>query len=118
MLYHRQGEAVHRVLDLTKPRILLQPEGEDPVPKMIPKDVERLKGGEKLILHLLVSEQSRHRLQFEKHPDHQNVANAALLYELDLPPDKDWLAYVRCLVHHANPFIEKFNKVEICRRIR
>lgn len=82
VLYHRQEGRFFKVLDLSEPRRLFhEPDEATEPPKRVPEDWASLTEGEKLILHLGITD--RHSFpEFSAHPDFQNAANAALVYPL------------------------------------
>jgi hypothetical protein len=113
MLYHAQKDQFYRPLDLTEPRKLGEkPTGSVSPPRVIPEDLDTLPKKEKLILHIFTI--ARHSVDFEKHPDHLNSANAAIIYDHDLPNKEDWLPYVQWIFQKANPLMTKYKEVEIC----
>ncbi len=117
VLYHREQdsrqERFYRVLDLTEPRSLFgERPSPAPFPEIIPDDLGSLPKAEKLILHLVISD--RHPPDFNRHPDHNQAASAALFYNRALNPAEDWLPYVKSLVQHATPLISQYSLVDIC----
>jgi len=112
VLYHRQQDQFYRVLDLTNPRCLFEPPGEQtPAPDKVPPDFKTLPSSERLALHIGITD--RHPFpQFEAYDDH--VANAALVYRQALKPESDWLPYVQHLYQGMQPLIGKYPQVDIC----
>lgn len=112
-IYHRQAEQYYQVINLMNPRELLNVPVDLPSkPQVIPENPDILPQVNKLILHIFIS--ARHQLSFEKHPDHPNAANAGIVYDFDLDPEKDWLPYVQLIVQMARPLISRYKEIEIC----
>ena len=113
VLYHHQPDRYYRVLDLTEPRCLFRdPDPAIPPPQCIPQDLDTLPEVPRLILHLAISE--RHSVAFENHPDHEQAANAALMYQQTLNPEEDWLPYVQWFWQKANPLMARYPHVDLC----
>jgi hypothetical protein len=114
VLYHRQQDRFYRVLDLTNPRCLFEPPGEQtPAPDKVPPDFETLPSGDRLALHIGITD--RHPFpQFEAYHDHAHVVNAAVVYRQALEPESDWLPYVQHLHRETQPLIGKYPQVDIC----
>lgn len=115
VLYHRQAEKFARVLDLTQPRRIVEaPVTSVSVPTKAPEDFSRLGQKQKLILHLAISEEARHKVRFQAHPDHATADNAALIYPFNLDQQADWLPYVQRLVCEAKPLMDRYAATELC----
>ena len=114
VLYHRQEGRFFKVLDLSEPRRLFhEPDEATEPPKRVPEDWASLTEGEKLILHLGITD--RHPFpEFSAHPDFQNAANAALVYPFALDPKWNWLGYVQWLYREAKELLGKYQQVDLC----
>jgi hypothetical protein len=115
VLYHRQAEKFARVLDLTQPRRVIEaPAVAVPSPTKMPEDFSILGQKQKLILHLAISEEARHKVRFQAHPDHVAADKAALIYPFNFDPGADWLPYVQKLVSEAKPLMDLYAATELC----
>mgnify|MGYP001773928219 CR=1 FL=1 len=114
VLYHRQEDRFYRVLDLTSPRRLFEtPDPQLPPPEKEPADFTALPEGERLALHLGITE--RHSFpEFQAYVHHSDVVNAALVYRQALDPKIDWLPYVQWLLKEALPLIGRYSQVDLC----
>lgn len=108
VIYHRQEERFGKVLNLVEPRHLFE---EPPQSTQQPDRAEEIKGSNKLILHLVITD--RHIVQFKNHPDFAQSTNVTLSYSTALPVG-DWLPYTQHLVRNALSLIGNYEQVEIC----
>lgn len=114
VLYHRQNQDKFcKVIDLKDPReVIYKPEVYVATPETMPENLNDLKGGSKLILHIVIS--AHHPENFQLHEDYLNATNAAIVYRSDLNPNDDWLPYVQEIFGIAMPIVNRFEKVELC----
>lgn len=111
--YQNQDKKFYNVIELHDPReVIYEPEVDVEPPETVPEDFNDLDSGDKLILHIVIS--ARHPENFQLHEDHNNAANAAIVYRSDLNPNGDWLPYVQQIFQKAKPIINRYDKVEIC----
>ncbi|MFN3505688.1 MAG: hypothetical protein ACK4Y7_05735 [Caldimicrobium sp.] len=110
VLYHCQQDEFFRVLDLNEPRrLFVDPVPTIPPPKRVPESFDTLPSGEKLILHLCISDR-QDVPEFRAHPEYDKAVCAGLVYEHALDPKKDWLGYVQWLYRESKPFIGRYQK--------
>lgn len=113
VLYHATpaGE-LYRVMDLTQPRVLFEnPDTQIPI-QQVPEDIQPpQQRGERLILHLVVSD--RHSPALDAHPDHQQATSVAIYLNQTLPQG-DWLSYAQAIWAKASPWINAFQQVDLC----
>lgn len=113
VLYHTapSGE-VYRVMDLTQPRVLFEPPPQDVPLQQIPPDITPpTEKGDRLILHLVVSD--RHSPALDTHPDHTLVTSTAIYLKQTLSTG-DWLPYAQAIWSKASPWLNAFRQVDIC----
>lgn len=115
VLYHTNpaGE-IYRVMDLTNPRVLNeQPSESQHVPvQQVPEDISPPQHrGEKLILHLVVSD--RHAPALDTHPDHTQATSVAIYLNQTLPAG-DWLPYAQAIWAKASPWVRAFRQIDLC----
>lgn len=113
VLYHTapSGE-VYRVMDLTQPRVLFeQPTSEVPLQQIPPDITPPTEKGDRLILHLVVSD--RHLPALDAHPDH-TLATSVAIYLNQTLPQGDWLPYAQAIWSKASPWLNAFRQVDIC----
>ncbi|MCS6830671.1 MAG: hypothetical protein NZ749_08505 [bacterium] len=113
VLYHATpaGEP-YQVMNLTQPRVLFEePAIQIPLqqtPKNICLPQQR---GERLILHLVVSD--RHPPALDAHPDAQQATSVAI-YLNQVLPQGDWLPYAQAIWAKASPWINAFQQIDLC----
>ncbi len=114
VLYHRQQDRFYRVLDLSNPRCLFEePAASVPPPEREPPDWTALPAGERLALHIGITD--RHAFpEFSAHPDQERIISAALVYRQALNPERDWLPYVQWLYRAAQPLLGNYPQVDVC----
>jgi hypothetical protein len=112
ILYHASGSQTYRVMDLTYPRTLFE-RPQPPIPlKQEPENLSPPEQrGDRLILHIVVSE--RHRPTLEAHPDHAQATSVAIYHDQTLP-QSDWLPYAQAIWQKAQPWVNAFQQVDIC----
>lgn len=113
VLYHTapSGE-IYRVMDLVQPRVLLgSPSQEVPLQQIPPDITPPQQKGERLILHLVVSD--RHAPALDAHPDHQQATNVAIYLNQTLPQG-NWLPYAQAIRAKASPWVHAFRQVDVC----
>ncbi len=113
VLYHTapSGE-IYQVMHLVKPRVLLEaPPVDIPLQQVPPDLTPPATKGERLILHLVVSD--RHAPALDAHPDHQQATNVAIYLNQTLPQG-DWLPYAQAIRAKASPWLNTFRQVDIC----
>jgi len=116
VLYHRQEGKFFKVMDLSNPRRLFhEPDKSVEQPERKPEDWGSLPKGDKLILHIGITERPRHSFpEFTAHQEHQNAANAGIVYRFSLDPQKEWLGYVQWLNLEAKKLIGEYRQVDLC----
>lgn len=113
VLYHAEpsGEP-YRVMDLSNPRVLFEPPQQQIPLQQIPDDISPPpQGGDRLILHLVVSD--RHPPALYAHPDYQQATNVAIYLNQQLP-QADWLLYAQAIWAKAAPWVSAVQQVDVC----
>lgn len=113
ILYHKdKANRFHSVINLTNPReVIYEPKNPVVFPVTNPENFGDLKGGNKLILNLIISPSHPENFKF---PDEgQNASYASIVYACDLHPNEDWLPYVQNIYRTALQVIDRYDNVEI-----
>ncbi|MGC8785148.1 MAG: hypothetical protein ACP5RN_12290 [Armatimonadota bacterium] len=112
VLYHSipPGQ-VYQVMNLVHPRVLFEQSQPSLPIEQIPSDAKPPEWGERLILHLIVSD--RHTPMLNAHPEHHQATNVAIYLKQTLPQG-DWLSYAQAIWQKATPWVNAFQQVDLC----
>ncbi len=112
-LYHTNpaGE-LYCVMDLTDQRALNRQPSEQIPLQQVPADISPpQQRGDKLILHLVVSD--RHSPALHAHPDSAQATSVAIYLNQALPAG-DWLPYAQAILAKAAPWVHAFQQIDLC----